>query len=110
LALINGVVLALVVCSFTRPLLLACGCVPRLLPLAVPFTRIVTVGHIFLIALVSMGNILRVQGRPMLGLLIMLSSNLLNVGLAALAIFGLHWGVTGRRWPPAVSQAVVALR
>jgi putative MATE family efflux protein len=109
LALINGVVLALVVCSFTRPLLLACGCVPRLLPLAVPFTRIVTVGHIFLIALVSMGNILRVQGRPMLGLLIMLSSNLLNVGLAALAIFGLHWGVTGTALATAVSQAAGCL-
>jgi len=56
LALINGVVLALVVCAFSKPLLLACGCVPRLLPMAIPFTRIVAVGHIFLIALVSMGN------------------------------------------------------
>ena len=109
LALINGVVLALVVCAFTTPLLLACGCVPRLLPMAIPFTRIVAVGHIFLIALVSMGNILRVQGRPMLGLLIMLSSNLLNVGLATLAIFGLHWGVTGTALATAISQAAGCL-
>ena len=109
LALINGIVLALIVCLFTRPLLLACGCVPRLLPMAMPFTRIVAVGHIFLIALVSMGNILRVQGRPMLGLLIMLSSNLLNVGLATLAIFGLHWGVTGTALATAISQAAGCL-
>jgi Na+-driven multidrug efflux pump len=71
LALINGTVLALLTWTFTGPLLLACGCAPRLLPMAIPFARIVAVGQIFLIALISMGNILRVQGRPMLGLLIM---------------------------------------
>jgi Na+-driven multidrug efflux pump len=45
----------------------------------------------------------------MLGLLIMLSSNLLNVGLAALAIFGLHWGVTGTALATAVSQVAGCL-
>jgi putative MATE family efflux protein len=109
LALINGTLLALATWAFTRPLLLACGCVPRLLPIAIPFARIMAAGQIFLIALVSMGNILRVQGRPMLGLLIMLSSNLLNVGLAALAIFGLHWGVTGTALATAVSQVAGCL-
>ncbi len=109
LALINGTLLALATWVFTRPLLLACGCMPRLLPMAVPFARIMAAGQIFLIALVSMGNILRVQGRPMLGLLIMLSSNLLNVGLAALAIFGLHWGVTGTALATAVSQVAGCL-
>jgi Na+-driven multidrug efflux pump len=59
--------------------------------------------------LISMGNILRVQGRPMLGLLIMLSSNLLNVGLATLAIFGLHWGITGTALATAISQAAGCL-
>jgi putative MATE family efflux protein len=109
LALINGTVLALACWAFTRPLLLACGCAPRLLPMAIPFVRIVSIGQIFLIALISMGNILRVQGRPMLGLLIMLSSNLLNVGLATLAIFGLHWGITGTALATAISQAAGCL-
>ncbi|HEX7500809.1 MAG TPA: MATE family efflux transporter [Polyangia bacterium] len=109
LALINGTVLALVSWIFTTPLLLACGCAPRLLPLAIPFVRIVSIGQIFLISLISMGNILRVQGRPMLGLLIMASSNLLNVGLATLAIFGLHWGITGTALATAISQAAGCL-
>jgi putative MATE family efflux protein len=109
LALINGTVFALVSWAFTEPLLLACGCAPRLLPLAVPFVRIVAIGQIFLISLISMGNILRVQGRPMLGLLIMVSSNLLNVGLATLAIFGLHWGITGTALATAISQAAGCL-
>jgi putative MATE family efflux protein len=109
LALINGTVLALLIWTFSKPVLLACGCAPRLLPMAVPFVRILSIGQIFLIALISMGNILRVQGRPMLGLLIMLSSNVVNVGLAALAIFGLHWGVTGTALATAISQAAGCL-
>ena len=109
LSLINGVAFALIVCAFTKPLLLACGCVPRLLPMAIPFARIGAVGHIFVIALISMGNILRVQGRPGTGLLIMLSSNVLNAGLAALAIFGLHWGVIGTALATALSQVAGCL-
>ncbi len=109
LAVINGIGLALLFWAFTKPLLLACGCAPELLPMAIPFVRIVSIGQIFLIALISMGNILRVQGRPMLGLLIMLSSNALNVGLAALAIYGLHWGVTGTAVATAISQAAGCL-
>jgi putative MATE family efflux protein len=109
LAMINGTLLAVLTWTFTKPLLLACGCAPHLLPMAMPFVRIVSVGQIFFIALISMGNILRVQGRPMLGLLIMLSSNLLNVGLAALAIFGLHWGITGTALATAISQTAGCL-
>jgi putative MATE family efflux protein len=109
MALTNGTLLALATWVFSKQLLLACGCPPHLLPMAIPFVRIISIGQIFLITLISMGNILRVQGRPMLGLLIMLSSNVLNVGLAALAIFGLHWGITGTALATAISQAAGCL-
>jgi len=104
LALVLGVALAIITWLFTRPLLLACGATPRLLPMAIPFARIGAGGQIFLIALISMGNILRVQGRPMLGLLIMLSSNVLNVALAYIAVFILRLGVTGTALATAISQ------
>jgi putative MATE family efflux protein len=109
LSLFNGIGLALIVWVFTGPLLIACGCAPRLLPMAIPFARIMAIGQIFLIALVSMGNILRVQGRPNLGLLTVLGSNLLNVILASVAIFGLRWGVTGTALATALSQAAGCL-
>jgi len=109
MALTNGTLLALVTWLFSKQLLLACGCPPHLLPMAIPFVRIISIGQIFLITLISMGNILRVQGRPMLGLLIMLSSNLLNMVLAALAIFGLRWGITGTALATAISQAAGCL-
>ena len=104
LALINGVALAALTWVFTKPILIACGCAPQLLPLATPFARIVAVGQIFMIVLVSMGNIMRVQGWPVAGFLIMLSSNVLNAVLAAVAVFGLRWGVTGTALATAVSQ------
>jgi putative MATE family efflux protein len=109
MALINGTVLAALSWLFTKQILLASGCTPQLLPIAIPFVRIMAIGQIFLIALVSMGNILRVQGRPNLGLAIMLSSNALNVALAIIAIYGLHWGVTGTALATAISQAAGCL-
>jgi putative MATE family efflux protein len=109
LSLFNGIGLALTVWTFTGPLLIACGCTPRLLPMAIPFARITALGQIFMIALVSMGNILRVQGRPNLALLIVLGSNLLNVILASVAIFGLHWGVTGTALATSISQVAGCL-
>ena len=109
MALWNGGILALLTWVFTKPLLLACGCAPELLPLAIPFARISAVGQIFLIVLISMGNILRVQGRPLTGLCIMLSSNVLNVGLAWTAIYGLHLGVTGTAIATSLAQAAGCL-
>jgi putative MATE family efflux protein len=106
LGLIAGSVLALVICVFTRPILIACGCEVRLLLLAMPFTRILAVGQIFLIVLIAMGNILRVQGRPMLGLGFMLGSNVLNVCLALAAVYWLHLGVTGTALATALSQVI----
>jgi len=106
LGLVAGSVLALVICAFTRPILVACGCDARLLPMAGPFARIFAVGQIFLIVLISMGNILRVQGRPMLGLGFMLGANALNVCLALVAVYWLHLGVTGTALATALSQMV----
>jgi putative MATE family efflux protein len=102
----SGAVLALVVWVFTRPLLIACGCDARLLPMAIPFTRILAFGQIFVIVLISMGNILRVQGRPLLGLAFMLGSNGLNVCLAVVAVFSWHLGVTGTALATTLSQVV----
>jgi putative MATE family efflux protein len=109
LSLFNGIGLAILVWAFTGPLLLACGCAPHLLPMAIPFARIMSLGQIFLIAMVSMGNIMRVQGHPNLSLLLALASNLLNVALASVAIFGLHWGTTGTALATAISQAAGCL-
>ena len=95
LALLLGCGSALVLVAFASPILRAAGASGNVLEMAIPFLRITAVGQVFLILIISMGNILRVQGRPGLGLLFMVGGNVLNAILAAVAIFGLHWGVAG---------------
>jgi putative MATE family efflux protein len=95
LSLILGGAFAVAYVLLARPVLRLCGAEGAVLELAVPFLRIAAVGQLCLIALVSMGNILRVQGRPGTGLAFFAGGTVLNAVLAAWAIFGLHLGVVG---------------
>jgi putative MATE family efflux protein len=98
-----GGAIALLYIVLARPILRAGGAEGAVLEMAVPYLRITAVAQVFLIVLISMGNILRVQGRPNLGLTFMVAGNFLNAGLAAWAIFGLGWGVAGAAAATAVS-------
>jgi putative MATE family efflux protein len=95
MALMYGTILAAALIVFARPILLLSGAEGAVLELAIPFLRVTAVGQAFLIAIVSMGNILRVQGRPGLGLVFMGTGNVVNGLLVYMAIFVLDWGVTG---------------
>lgn len=74
-----------------------------MLEMAVPFLRISAIGQVCLVAIISMGNIIRVQGRPNLGLAFMSGGTVLNALLAAWAIFGLHLGVVGAALATAIA-------
>lgn len=90
-----GTLLALALIVFARPLLRLCSAEGAVLDMAVPFLRIIAAGQVFLVAIVGMGSIVRVQGRPVLSLLFMTFGNVLNALFAAIAIFGLGLGVIG---------------
>jgi len=98
LGLLLGGGLATALCLFARPVLRLCGAQGEVLEMAVPYLRITAVGQIFLVAIISMGNIVRVQGRPGLGLAFMLSGNVLNAAFCAVGIFVLGLGVQGAAW------------
>lgn len=95
LALLLGGAISLLLIVFAAPLLRLCGASGSVLAMAVPFLRISAPGQLFLVLIIAMGNILRVQGRPGLGLLFMGGGNVLNAILAAVAIFVLRWGIAG---------------
>lgn len=101
-----GGAFALVQIIFAKPLLMVCGASGHVLEMAIPYLRITAVSQIFVIAIISMGNILRVQGRPGLGLAFMGAGNVVNAGLAAVAIFVLHWGVEGAAWATLVTTLI----
>lgn len=95
MALQAGIAIAALLLVFASPILRLSGATGTVLEMAIPYLRITAVGQVFLILIISMGNILRVQGRPGLGLLFMVGGNFLNAVLAAVAIFVLHWGIAG---------------
>jgi len=105
LGLLLGGAVAAAYVLLARPILRLCGADGRVLEMAVPYLRINALGQVCLICIISMGNILRVQGRPGLGLVFMAGGNLLNALLAAWAIFGLHLGVMGAALATTVSVA-----
>ena len=105
LSLVLGGGIALVYVILARPILRLCGAEGAVLEMAVPFLRISALGQVCLIAIISMGNILRVQGRPGLGLAFMSAGTVLNAILATWAIFGLHLGVVGAALATTIATA-----
>jgi putative MATE family efflux protein len=103
LGLTLGSTLAVLLWVFARPVLRACGATGEILEMAVPYLRVTAFGQTFLIAIISMGNILRVQGRPGLGLVFMLFGNVFNAILCAIGIFVLRWGVTAAAWATTIA-------
>jgi len=106
LGLLLGGALAAAYLVLAQPLLRLCGADGSVLDAAVPYLRISALGQLCLVAIISMGNILRVQGRPGLGLAFTAGGNLLNGVLAAWAIFGLHLGVAGAAAATTISVAL----
>lgn len=103
LSLLLGGGFALACILLARLILRVCGAEGAVLELAVPFLRISAIGQVCLVAIISMGNIIRVQGRPNLGLAFMSGGTVLNALLAAWAIFGLHLGVVGAALATAIA-------
>ncbi len=106
LSLLLGGGLAAGYVILARPILVLCGAQGPVLEMAIPFLRISAPGQLCLIAIISMGNILRVQGRPGLGLAFMSGGTVINAVLAAWAIFGLHLGVAGAALATTIATAV----
>ncbi len=101
--LLWGTAVAILLGIFSRPILRVCGASGVVLEMAIPYLRISAIGQIFIITLISLGNILRVQGRPNLGLLFMVFGNVLNAALAAIGIFWLKLGVSGAAWATTIA-------
>jgi putative MATE family efflux protein len=106
LGILLGVGLAVLLCVFAAPVVQACGASGPVLDAAVGYLRITAVGQVFLIAIISMGNILRVQGRPGLGLFFMVFGNVLNVIFCALGIFVFKLGVNGAAYATAIAIGI----
>jgi putative MATE family efflux protein len=107
LALITGVLVALLVVAVARPAVGVLGGHGHVQDLTVNYVRIAAVGIPFmLIALAGQGYLRGVRDLRS-PLVILVVANALNVVLEVLFVYGFHWGLTGSAWGTVIAQALM---
>ena len=101
-----GVCLGAVAFLFRRPLLLAFGATPDVLPYALTYTRITAFGLPLLTFTTGCSNLIRADGSPTYSMLCTLSGAVLNTMLDPLFIFGFDLGIGGGALATVLGQAL----
>lgn len=99
-----GVIYALLVEIFMRPLLTAFGATSDVMPYAETYSRIVALGMPFLIVTNGMSNLARADGSPKYSMVCMLIGAVVNTILDPVFIFIFHLGVAGAAWATIIGQ------
>ena len=96
-----------VVVQGTLPVLLkAFGATDTVMPYAITYTRITTIGIPFLLAGNVSSNMIRADGSPNYSMTCMVSGAIVNTILDPIFIFICHWGVAGAAWATIIGQIV----
>jgi putative MATE family efflux protein len=88
------------------PILRLLGAGSALLVPARTYLTIILIGFLFQIPMMAVGGSLRCQGRPKAAFLTVVSGVAVNILLAPIFIFALHWGLQGAAWATVAGQAV----
>lgn len=104
LMLTLGILYTVLVQLFLRPLLLAFGATPDVMPYAVEYTRITAMGMPLLIVTNGMSNLARADGSPRYSMMCMLIGAVINTILDPIFIFVLHQGVAGAAIATVIGQ------
>lgn len=95
MALIFGLLTALVGLFYLRPLLLYLGTMPEIMDLTEDYMFVIAVGSVMFFLIMILNNIVRAEGNPLLSMKVMIISSVLNIGLDPVFIFLLDMGVQG---------------
>jgi putative MATE family efflux protein len=106
---IGGAILAAIVQIALRPLLVAFGSTADVLPYAMEYTRITSLGFPFLILSIGGGHLIRADGSPKFSMICNLTGAIINTILDAIFIFGLNMGMTGAALATIIGQIVSAI-
>lgn len=102
--IVFGVLYAVLVEIFMRPLLSAFGATSEIMPYAETYSRIIALGMPFLIITNGMSNFARADGSPRYSMVCMLIGAIINTILDPIFIFVFQWGVAGAAWATIIGQ------
>lgn len=105
---IISIILSIIGLLFYKPILVAFGATPEIMPYASDYIVIIIGGIIFTNTAFAMNNIIRAQGFPMISMITLLLGAIVNIILDPIFIFGLDMGVRGAAWATIISQAISA--
>jgi len=108
LALGFGLVIALASIFYLRPLLVVFGASPEILGYTEDYASVITNWAVVFFLLMSLNNITRGEGSPLLSMKVMIASSLLNIALDPVFIFLLGMEVQGAAVATVLAKGVGA--
>ena len=105
---IVGVLLLVLTQIFLEPLLLLFGATEQVLPYAITYTKITSLGFPFLVFGIGGSQYIRSDGSPKYAMVASLSGAILNTILNPIFIFTFDMGIAGGAWATVIGQAVSA--
>lgn len=106
--LLCGTILLLITQLFLEPLLLLFGSPTDVLPYALPYVKITSIGFPFLLLGTGGGHLMRADGSPKMTMISNLTGAVINIVLDALFVLGFQWGMEGAALATIIGQFVSA--
>lgn len=103
---ITGVILAVAVLLFLRPLLSLFGATTDVMPYAVDYLGITAVGLPFYALSIGGNHIVRADRSPTYSMTCVLTGAIINTILDPLFIFWFGWGIKGAAWATVIGQVI----
>jgi len=109
LALFFGALIAVLSFYYLRPLLVLVGAAPEIIGYTEEYASVITTGSVVLFMIMSLNNVVRAEGSPLLSMKIMIFSSLLNIVLDPIFIFLLGMGIRGAAVATVLAKGTGAL-
>ena len=106
MSVLCSVIYVVLVLVFLEPLLKSFGATSTIMPLALEYTRITTLGVPFLITTNVISNLIRADGSPKYSMTCMVAGAIVNTILDPLFIFVFHMGVAGAAIATVAGQVI----
>lgn len=101
-----GVLLCVFTKIFLHPMMTLFGATKKVLPFALTYTGITSLGFPFLILTTGGTNLVRADGSPKFSMACTLTGAVINTILDPLFIFKFHMGIAGAAWATVIGQVV----